>query len=266
MHRVGTKALIVGSAHVAPRDRLPDAVFDSVDLVIAADAGIAACRRLGLRPDMAVGDFDSAGPDELEALDASGIPVLRVPAEKDESDLELALAQAVERDARMVVVLGALGGPRIEHELSAIALVGHASDLGVGMSLVDERSSVSLLDAAGDGYGGRSRAARARPARARPARFTVEGAPGDFVSLFPFGGDAIGVTTEGLRYPLRDEDLPVGPSRGLSNELAGTRGEVICRHGRLLIVHTRRAALDSPRADGPAAAWPAQETERSPLA
>ena len=264
MHPVGPKALIVGSAPVAPRNLLPGAVFDAVDLVIAADAGFAACGRLGLRPDLAVGDFDSAGAADLARLDASGIPVVRVPAEKDESDLELALVEAVQRGARTVVVLGALGGPRIEHELSAIELLGHAADLGVEMWLIDDRSAIRLLDAgrdpdadrdrdadrdpdAGDSPDtGRDAGVRSHPTPGPGIRSVVEGSPGDFVSLFPFAGDAQGVTTDGLRYPLHDEDLPVGPSRGLSNELLGTRGEVELRRGRLLIVHTWRSGAPSP--------------------
>jgi energy-coupling factor transport system substrate-specific component len=82
-----------------------------VGLIVAADGGASRCRALGLRPDLVVGDFDSADAAEIEALARAGVEIRRVPAEKDESDLELALRAAIERGARRVIALGALGGP-----------------------------------------------------------------------------------------------------------------------------------------------------------
>ncbi|MFH1474738.1 MAG: thiamine diphosphokinase, partial [Chloroflexota bacterium] len=64
-------------------------------------------------------------------------------------------------------------------------------------------------------------------------------APGDLVSLFPFGADAAGVTTDGLAYPLREEPLRFGPARGLSNVRSGPEASVSLRAGRLLIVESR---------------------------
>jgi thiamine pyrophosphokinase len=68
-----------------------------------------------------------------------------------------------------------------------------------------------------------------------PAELALIGRPGDIVSLLPLG-DAVGVTTAGLRYPLRDEDLPAGPARGLSNVREGITATVTLRRGRLLVV------------------------------
>lgn len=223
------KALLVGNGRVPPRTSMPADVFAGVALVIAADGGAAACEALGLRPDLLVGDLDSAEPALVERLEQGGLEVRRVPAEKDESDLELALEAAIERGADRVVALGALGGPRIEHALSAVGLLLIARRRGVEMALVDDRSTLRLL-----GPGGPDVAV---------SRLDLAGETGDFVSLFPWGGDALGVVTDGLRYPLRDEPLPMGPSRGLSNEMLGPAASVRCRSGRLLVIHTRRSAV-----------------------
>ena len=69
--------------------------------------------------------------------------------------------------------------------------------------LVDARSRVSLVRAPGPG--------------GEPVARTLAGRPGDVVSLLPLGPGVVGVTTAGLAYPLRDEPLPEGPARGLSN-------------------------------------------------
>ena len=232
MHREPLKALLVGNGRVPARASLPPGVFDDVGLVVAADGGSRGCAALGLHPDLAVGDFDSAAPGDVEALERLGVEVRRFPAEKDESDLELGLRACVERGARRVILLGVLGGPRLEHELAAIGLLAMAGADGADLSIVDDRSILRVL-AGGSGPEG-------------PSAAVVQGAPGDFVSLLPFGGAADGVSTHGLRYPLQDEPLPVGPSRGLSNELVGTLATVSCRAGRLLIVHTRRSAVEPP--------------------
>jgi thiamine pyrophosphokinase len=233
VHQVSLKALIVGNGHVPSRRRLAAHVFEDVGLIVAADAGASGCRALGLRPDLVVGDFDSADRAEIEALEHAGVEIRRLPAEKDESDLELALRAAIERGARRVIALGALGGPRVEHALAAIWLLALAAGEGVDLSIVDDRSTLWML------VGG--------SAAGTPARAQICGTPGDFVSLLPFGGDADGVATVGLRYPLHDEALRVGPSRGLSNELLVPAAMVSCRRGRLLIVHTRRSATEPAR-------------------
>jgi thiamine pyrophosphokinase len=227
---VAVKALLVAGGDVPTAARLPRGTLADAGLVIAADGGAARCVDLGLRPDLVVGDLDSASPALVERLAADGIPVERVPAEKDESDLELALLAAIDRGADSVIILGALGGPRVEHAIAALDLLVVASERGVAAAIVDDRSTIRLL--------------RGRREAGAPG-LQIDGAPGDFVSLFAWGGDAAGVSTDGLRYPLRDEALAMGPSRGLSNELLGPAGMVRCRAGDLLVVHTRRAAVSA---------------------
>jgi thiamine pyrophosphokinase len=224
------KAIVVGNGRVPARHSLPATVFDDVALVVAADGGAEGAIGLGLRPDLVVGDMDSLAPEALRRLESDGTAVERMAVEKDESDLELAIRAALARGATTIMILGALGGPRVEHELANVALLGLGGPDTV-IAIMDERCTIRMLD------GG------ARTSGGETATMDVRGEPGDFVSLQPWGGDVDGVTTRGLRYPLRDEPLLMGPSRGLSNELTGRRGAVSCRRGRALVIHTRRSAL-----------------------
>ena len=66
------------------------------------------------------------------------------------------------------------------------------------------------------------------------------GGTGDFVSLMALSVRVEGVTTDGMKFPLRDETLLQGPTRGLSNEMTGGSATVTRRSGRLAVIHTRR--------------------------
>ncbi len=199
-----------------------------VDLVIAADGGARKAGRAGFVPDLVVGDGDSLGESGLAEIRAAGIALEAADTAKDESDLELAVLAAIARGAGQVTILGALGGPRFDHALANAWLLAHPALEGRAALLLDARTRIRLLAAqAADGA-----------APAGPAEAILSGRAGDLVSLFPFGADAVGVTTGGLAFPLRDEPLAAGPARGLSNVRTGTEARVSLRSGCLLIVET----------------------------
>jgi thiamine pyrophosphokinase len=217
-------ALILADGDVPARAVL-DAAWpdwlDHVRLVIAADGGARHADALGVRVDVWVGDGDSIDGAALAALEARGVELQRARPDKDESDTELAVRTALARDPSGIVVVGATGGPRIDHELANLGLLA-MPELGDGVAWL---------------YTPRSRIGRLRmPGGPTEARFV--GRRGDTVSLLPFGGDVRGVTTRGLRYPLRDEDLPMGPPRGLSNVVDADDAGVTIRDGLLLVVET----------------------------
>ena len=209
----------------AALDRAWPGWSDGIDLIVAADGGAAYAASLGLGPiDLWVGDGDSLSPAALEALRLAGVPVELAAADKDESDTELAVMAAIDRGATRLTILGAFGGPRLDHALANVLLLGHRR-------LVD-RTAVLLSSTV------RLRLIRAPGPDGGLASLTLSGRPGDLVSLLPFAGPAGGVTTSGLQYPLRDETLEVGPARGLSNIRLETTAMVSLKVGSLLVVET----------------------------
>jgi len=194
---------------------------DEIDYVVAADGGARLAARLGLTLDAWVGDGDSIDEATLDELRRSGVPVDVAPADKDQSDAELALLAAVAAGCRDISILGALGGPRIDHAIANIELLGHPATLGISVRLLDPRARVRLVTAPRPG--------------GDPVRLDLAGRVGDIVSLIPLD-DVAGVTTKGLRYQLVNEDLPAGPARGLSNVRVDDAAEVRLRDGRLLVV------------------------------
>lgn len=219
-------AIVVADGDVPDRASL-DATWpgwaDDASFVVAADGGARGAERLGLRIDLIVGDGDSLDRVDLDRFAAAGVPIRRVPADKDESDTELAVAAAIEAGADRLVIVGAIGGRRFDHALANIGLLAHRALLGHDTSIVDATTRITLLSG--------------------PARRQFAGRAGDLVSLLPFGGDVTGVTTEGLRYSLAGEPLALGPARGLSNLRLGGTAIVDVRAGRLLVVESP-ATLD----------------------
>lgn len=190
---------------------------DGIDLVVAADGGARHAATVARRIDLWVGDGDSIDPAELARLEAAGVPVRRWRPDKDETDTELAILAAVEADARRLTILGALGGARLDHALANVWLLAHPAVAGRDVRLLDAAVRIRLVGAGRTDLGGRV---------------------GDVVSLLPFEGRATGLTTSGLRYPLRDGRLESGPSRGLSNVRDEPAASVTVGTGRLLVVET----------------------------
>ncbi len=152
-------------------------------------------------------------------LAASGVRVERVPREKNASDTELAVLAAIDAGADELTILGGLGGARVDHALMNVALLEHEALAGRAARLYDEHAArLSLLTG--------------------PGIVVLAGRDDDLVTLIPVGGPAVGVTTRDLRYPLRDETLEPGSSRGLSNLRTAPRAAVSVRAGRLLVIET----------------------------
>lgn len=213
----------------------PQAAWKSVqpgDLVIAADGGARHCRDIGIRPDVLIGDLDSTGEELVTAFEAAGTRVLRYPARKDFTDLELALQFARDQDIREVLVLGALGG-RWDQTLANLLLPAAADLSSLRISLVDGPQEILLL--------------RAGEKPEVHHRLEIRGLPGDTVSLVPLGGDACGVTTLGLEYPLQRGRLPFGATLGISNVLLENQASVELEEGILLCVIIHQAQSETER-------------------
>ena len=181
--------------------------------VVAADRGLEHAVALGLDVTIAVGDFDSASPEAVSVAEAAGVGIERHPAEKDATDLELALDAAIRMSPRRILVLASRGG-RLDHELATLLL------------LASERYASAEIDASiGD--------AHVHVVRGRRA---IRGEPGELITLLAVNGPAVGVTTEGLAYRLRGEALEPGSSRGVSNLFESEEARISVDDGVLLAI------------------------------
>src|SRR5579859_682508 len=197
------------------------AAIASADLVIAADSGAASALQYGCTPAIIVGDFDSLDPLTLQKLQEQGSRIIRAAAEKDETDSELAIQVAIEQGATTITILGWLRGARFEHTMANLLLLA-------GL----ERTTIRLVDGPSVCWLVRG-----------PGQTTINGQVDDLLSLLPLTGEATGVRSQGLYYPLHGETLRFGKPRGVSNVLTQEQAEVSLEDGLLLLIHTNTQEL-----------------------
>jgi thiamine pyrophosphokinase len=183
------------------------------DLVIAADGGTRHALAAGVTPDVVIGDLDSLTPETQACLEVANTQFVRFSPRKDETDLELALLHAAQAGATEIVILAALGG-RLDQTIANVLLLALPELAEIDARIVEGAQEAFLIQ----------------------GEATIEGQPGDTVSLIPLGGDAEGVTAEGLEWPLDEDTLRFGPARGVSNELIAKQARVCVKHGMLLCV------------------------------
>lgn len=183
--------------------------------VVAADGGADLAQALGVAVDTVVGDLDSIAPETL----AGAARVERHPREKDATDLALALEAALRVEPQRVLVVGGSGG-RLDHLLGELLLLASDSLAAVQVDAQLGSAAVHVI---------------------RGAR-TLAGSPGELVSLFALHGPARGVTTEGLRYRLRDETLEPGSTRGVSNLFERAEATISVKSGVVVAVRPSGSA------------------------
>jgi thiamine pyrophosphokinase len=192
---------------------------ERADFVIAADGGYSKALAARVPVNMVVGDLDSLDDASLRTLAGSAVDVRRHPADKDSSDLELAIDEALRRAPEKITILGALG-IRIDHALTNVHLLERGLDAGVPIELADGTESVTLTEGPYE---------------------LVDARVGDRVSLVPLS-ESVRISTTGLRFALYEDVLYRAASRGVSNLIDNLPAGVSVSSGRLLVIHSRMGA------------------------
>lgn len=184
------------------------------DVTIAADGGLRHAERLGLTPQVVLGDFDSLGyvPEGANVF----------PVEKDDTDAMLAVRRGLSLGAGQFLLYGSVDGPRLDHTVANFQTLQYLCDQGAFGYLVGRDYLITVVK---DG-----------------SLLFPETARGT-LSVFCLGADADGVTIEGLYYPLRDGRLTAGFPLGVSNHFTGSPARITVRRGSLLVLWDRANGL-----------------------
>jgi thiamine pyrophosphokinase len=186
--------------------------------VIACDKGMEFFYRNGMEPDLILGDFDSADACVLDYFSGKAVEMQRFPAEKDWTDTELALRQALEQEPGEIYILGATGG-RLDHLFGNIGLLSMGLEAGVQIFLLDSRNRIRMID--------------------RSMRLKKKEQFGKYLSLVPWEGPVRGVTLDGMKYPLENVLLTADTTLGISNEIMEDEACIRFDSGKLLVFETK---------------------------
>lgn len=191
-------------------------VADSLDGVVCADGGGNHAFRMGIKPLCVIGDLDSIEPEALRHFGELEVPVKRFPCEKDETDLQLALDEALELGAAEVVLLAATGR-RLDHTLGNISVLAELLLKGIPGLIIDEYNEIRVCQ----------------------KEAVIHGEIGEEVSLLPLTTTVTGVSSANLKYGLKDGEFSLGNPYGISNMLTSTCARVTFDQGLLLVIKAR---------------------------
>jgi len=200
---------------------LDDPIFSrtiahEADFVICCDSGANHAAKLGIVPDLIVGDMDSVDESTKKCYESLEVEFSAYPSEKNATDLELAVHVASQMQSAEIVILGGYGG-RVDHFLSNIQVLVRAAKAGIDAFLVNSTTKSFIIHSFAE----------------------IHREDYNCISLIPISTEVKGITTTGLKYPLRNETLYIGTTVGISNEFASFVATVTLEEGLLLTVCTK---------------------------
>lgn len=206
------RALIFGGADIKDYSFCQKYIENSY--IVCCDAGMRHAKKLGITPNVIVGDFDSVNSDVLEYFKNQNLDIKQYPCKKDETDMELGLDEAINAGCDEIIITAGIGS-RMDHTLANLQLLFNLLTKGIKAKIVNENNEVWLID----------------------KKTVIEGKAGDIVSLVPMTQEVKGVTTTGLEYPLNDDTLFFGSRLlAVSNVMLSEKAEVEIKSGYLYVM------------------------------
>jgi len=204
------KRVIIFANGSMGEERFFSGFFSHDDYIICADGGLKHAVKLGIKPDLIIGDMDSCG----DLYKDFSCEIRIFPGEKDKTDTELALDVAKTFSPEEVIVIGALGN-RIDHTLGNIYLFLKTIASGFRISILDSCQQIDFIN---------------------KELSITNGKIGEILSLIPVTEKVTGIITSGLKYKLDGEELFLGETRGISNEIEILPAGIKIKEGILLCI------------------------------
>jgi thiamine pyrophosphokinase len=188
------------------------------DVYVGADSGALFLLQQGIKPDIAIGDFDSVNEAELAFIQLHSKQLLSCdPVMKDLTDTDMAFSWALDQNPQEIIMFGALG-TRFDHALANIHLLIKALNKPTVCTIIDSHNRIRLINQS--------------VTIERNNRFS-------YVSLLPFTAQVTGITLHGFQYPLHEATLAIGQSLGISNRIVEPFGHIQIRQGNLLVIESK---------------------------
>ena len=197
---------------------------ENFDTIIGVDGGLDAIKKMGIKADFVMGDFDSVSPSIIleyaELRQHQDTRFLQYPSKKDATDLHLALYMAASKEPEDITIIGATGR-RLDHFMASVHVLSKVLSFGVPVYIIDQYNRIFLMD---DRH-----------------EFKRENAYGPYISFLPFTEKVSGVNLRGFMYELTDAELIKGDSIGVSNEFDENSDTAVAEVGEgiLIVVESR---------------------------
>ena len=185
------------------------------DIIIAADSGYKTAKLMGIKPHVILGDFDSL---DKNTLNGEKCEIITVPSEKDFTDTQLAVSEAIKRGAKQITIVGGLSG-RLDHTLSNLAILEDLHSKGIrGATITDGNNRITFL--------------KNDSALILRSHFK-------YISLIARSEKVKGVEIDGCKYPLKNAVLTDKYQYAVSNEITGNCAFVAVKKGAVLIIESK---------------------------
>ena len=209
------RSVIISNGTIEDYEAIAEIIKED-DYIVCADGGSMHAKKLGLTPDIIIGDCDSIDQETLKYYEAKGVKVNTYPRDKDQTDTQLAVEHAYELGGREMILIGCTG-TRFDHTFGNVGMLIWLMKRGVRGIIINKHNEIHVLD----------------------RYIMLEGKPGDRVSLLPITPKINGIHTTGLKYALEDAELVYDQPKGISNEFVSNEAQIVIRDGMLMVVKYR---------------------------
>lgn len=199
------KAIIIASGNIIKKE-IFDEIYSESDFIICADGGLNYLDILNIKPNLIVGDFDSADINLLEKY--KNVEIKKYPAEKNFTDTEIAIEEAIACGFNEITIFGATG-TRLDHTMANILLIERYIKNDISIKIVDNNNYISILN----------------------KDITINRKEGYFLSIIPISEYIDGITLKGMKYPLVDVKVNRGSTLCISNEIIAKSAEINIKNG-----------------------------------
>lgn len=187
--------------------------FQSYDFIICADGGLKHAYKLGVLPNVALGDFDSTPKELLKYYHQKGCKVIQYDTVKDETDTQIALEYAINQKPQRIDIFAGIGS-RFDHSLANVHLLLKGLDHNIPIRILTEHNEIMVTDSS----------------------LEVMGEQGDGISLLPLTKKVTTIHTSGLAYPIEGGVFNIGEPYGVSNYMSETKAKIEIASGLLLVM------------------------------
>lgn len=208
------KGLIISSGRLERYDIL-NLVVEDKDIIVCADGGLDHIMKVGLKPNMVLGDLDSITEQGIKYIEDNNIELEKFPVEKDATDTELAVEYLIQKGCKEITLIG-VTGTRMDHTLANIFLLDQMFQRNIKGKIIDDNNEIVLSD----------------------SYLEVEKNEG-YLSIVPIEQKGTIISLEGVYYPLNRHHVEFGSTFSISNQIIDTKAKITIYDGKVLVIKAR---------------------------